>query len=417
MHARKMLLVVALAACAAIFATPVAAHAMVLRQGQTVTVRPDETINDDLYAFGSNVSIEGTVNGDVIAAGQSVSITGHVSGGVFAAGQTVIVSGPIAGSVRAAGQSVQVSGKTDGDALLAGSSVSLLSQGAVGRDLAIGASDITVLGAVGRNLDVAGSTVSLGGTVGGNARVQGSSIKVLPTGRIEGALDYYSNAKPQVAGTVAGTITGHAPPKANSGRAAAAGSAGALGVFWLIVAWVQGLVGMVLFGLVLLLAIPTSMKKSVDAVVIRPWPSLGFGCLTVAVVPAIAFVIFLLGLLVGGWWIAFILLMLYGVALIVASIVGALAFGTVTIGRARRPAHPIWLMIFGLAAIWIVGLVPLVGWLAGFVATLFGLGGLVITSWAGMRAQRTSAPPAPATPVPELAPAPQRSPEAAPPQP
>src|SRR6266540_6669200 len=36
-----------------------------VRQGDSVVVGPNETINDDLYAFGSTVTILGTVNGDV----------------------------------------------------------------------------------------------------------------------------------------------------------------------------------------------------------------------------------------------------------------------------------------------------------------------------------------------------------------
>src|SRR5207247_6511193 len=65
-------------------ATPAAAA--VVRQGETVTVGPDETIEDDLYAFAANVNIAGTVRGDVIAAGANFSVDGTVTGNLMAAG-------------------------------------------------------------------------------------------------------------------------------------------------------------------------------------------------------------------------------------------------------------------------------------------------------------------------------------------
>src|SRR6266542_488128 len=57
-------------------ATP--AFAAEVRQGDNIVVGANETINDDLYAFGSTVTILGTVNGDVFAAGGTTTISGQV---------------------------------------------------------------------------------------------------------------------------------------------------------------------------------------------------------------------------------------------------------------------------------------------------------------------------------------------------
>jgi hypothetical protein len=54
---------------AALFAwLPLEAAAADLRQGSEVTVGPGETVNDDIYAGGGTISIQGTVNGNVFAA-------------------------------------------------------------------------------------------------------------------------------------------------------------------------------------------------------------------------------------------------------------------------------------------------------------------------------------------------------------
>jgi len=76
---------------------PASAFAAEVHSGDTVLVPAGETINDDVYAFGNNVIIQGTVNGDVIAAGSTVTINGHVTGNVMAAGNTVTVSAPVDG--------------------------------------------------------------------------------------------------------------------------------------------------------------------------------------------------------------------------------------------------------------------------------------------------------------------------------
>src|SRR5947199_770077 len=48
---------------------PVGASAADLRQGPSVTISRGQTINDDIYAAGGTISIDGNVNGSVIAAG------------------------------------------------------------------------------------------------------------------------------------------------------------------------------------------------------------------------------------------------------------------------------------------------------------------------------------------------------------
>src|SRR5690242_17414433 len=55
-----------------------------IQQGDSVVIGPDQVVNDDVYAFGSNVQVLGTINGDLFAAGNTVTIGGRVNGSVFA---------------------------------------------------------------------------------------------------------------------------------------------------------------------------------------------------------------------------------------------------------------------------------------------------------------------------------------------
>src|SRR5258707_5050876 len=65
---------------------PAEAQAAEPRQGDTVVVGPDETINDDLYAVGGTITIQGIVNGDVVAAGGTITISGVMNGDVAVGG-------------------------------------------------------------------------------------------------------------------------------------------------------------------------------------------------------------------------------------------------------------------------------------------------------------------------------------------
>src|SRR5215210_4274145 len=99
--------------------TPLLAIAAETRPGDVITVGANETINDDLYAFGRTVEVLGTVRGDVIAAAATVTISGTVTGDVIAAGGQIRVAGDVSGSVRAAGGELAVDGRI-GEDIVAG---------------------------------------------------------------------------------------------------------------------------------------------------------------------------------------------------------------------------------------------------------------------------------------------------------
>ena len=63
------------------------------RSGDDVVIGANEVIDDDLFAAGNRVEINGTVTGDLWATGSEVIVNGEVEGSVFIAGQTLAVNG------------------------------------------------------------------------------------------------------------------------------------------------------------------------------------------------------------------------------------------------------------------------------------------------------------------------------------
>jgi hypothetical protein len=330
-------------------------------QGNNVTVSRNQIINDDLYAFGGTVTIQGRVNGDVVALGGTVTVNGPVSGDVLIGGGTVNVSGRVGRSVRATGGTVTIDAPVGTDVAVAGGTVTLGSGARVGRDVLANAGSTTVDGRVGRNVRMGGGTLRLddGAVVGGN-------------------LIYTSNQQAAIAtgATVRGTIQRYAPQR--MGFWPAAGLFGRTGDS--VVSWLRTLIGLFVLGLLFILLAPRFGRRTVGTLGGSPWASLGLGIALLICVPIAALIVFVVGLFVGGWWLALILLALYGIALVLSIAVTGLFLGRWILERVGRgPVPLVWALLLGLVLLLLVSLVPVAGGLVTAVAMFCGLGALALT--------------------------------------
>src|SRR3990170_2845952 len=77
----------------------------------SVLVRDGDVVDEDLYAGGNQVLIEGTVRGDLmVPAFQRLEISGTVEGDVVGYSPLVVVTGTIGGSLRVAADVVRGEG-------------------------------------------------------------------------------------------------------------------------------------------------------------------------------------------------------------------------------------------------------------------------------------------------------------------
>ncbi len=110
-------------------------------------------------------------------------------------------------------------------------------------------------------------------------------------------------------------------------------------------------------------------------------------------VPIAAFIVFVLGIFLGGWWIGLVVLAIYFIALALGVVVAGLFIGRLVLGRLGRPGlHFAWALLVGLVILTLVSLIPIAGGIVMFFAVLFGLGALAV---AAVRARRGAAPEAP----------------------
>ena len=343
-----------------------------IRQGTTVTVGPGESVNDDIYAFGGTVTIQGTVSGSVIAAGATVTVSGHISRDLIVGGGNVTVSGPVDGSIRATGGTVTLSGPVGGDVVVAGGTVTIASGATIGRDLVAAVGTATVAGPVARRALVSAGTLTLQNKVGGDVTGQVDHLQLDAGAQIGGNLDYTSNneVSKTSGATVAGTTTRHTPKDS--------GASGASGGF---LGWVRGLIGLFALGLLLLFLLPRFSLQATQTLTRSPWASLGIGAAVLVLMPILAVLVFVVGIIIGGWWIGVLLLAAYFLALALAYVVAGFLLGRLVFDRIGwTRAHAVWALLAGLFILTVIGLVPVVGALVSLAAVLLGLGALGLQS-------------------------------------
>ncbi len=346
-----------------------------VRQGDSVVVGPNETINDDLYAFGSTVTILGTVNGDVFTAGSTITVGGNVSGDVFAAGSTTTINGQVRQSVRAAGGTVTLSGPIGEDALIAGGTANLGPSARVGRDLLAGTGSAYINGPVTRNVLMAGGEVTLAAPVGGNVQAQADTLRLSSGAHIAGGLAYTSERGAEIASgaTVGGAIQ-RTEPQLRQQPTGPFGGPGAA-----VIDWIRALVGLTALGLVIVFWFPRFTQRTLGVASRSAWASLGLGFALLVGLPILAIIVLVVGAILGGWWLALLLLAAYAVAIVTGYTLAAVFVGHSAIQVLRlSQQHLAWYLVEGLALIGLVALVPFVGGLIVFTATVFGLGALAL---------------------------------------
>ena len=363
---------------------PSPAVAADIRQGD-VTIGTTDTIEDDLYAFGTNIAINGTIHGDLIAAGNNISVDGTVTGDVIAAGQSVVIRGQVGGSVRAVGSTIVLDGKVTNDLLAAGSEMTILSNGRVGRDVIVGATNATISGQIGRDLQAGSTNVKIDGGVGGNVVATVDRIQLTDRATVGGNLKYTSKNEAQIANTssVKGSIERQTPA---SGRDPLVTGPAAL-----VLEWLKGLIGLLILGILVVFFFPGFARRAGEALVRSPWLTLAVGALVLIGLPILAVIFFAVGALIGGWWIGFVVLSLFVVVLALSIPVAAVGVGGAVLRIARRPV-PVWLaLIIGLVVLLLVALIPILGGLVIFCALLFGIGATTIAVVGNRRAEVAAA--------------------------
>jgi hypothetical protein len=360
---------------------------------KNIYVMQGEEIDGNFIAAGEQVIINGKVKGDVIVAGGTVLVNGAVAGDVIAAGGQVRISGPVQGDIRIAGGDVQVSGIIARNATIFGGNVQLMRESAIGWGLLAAAGNIEMLGSIENEAKVAAGAARINGTIGGDAWLkiaERDQLLIQPQAWVGG--DLRVNA-PTPARILSGaTINGeveYVAPKVRMDRKEIAGAiaAGLAGVFLLLKLLL--LVGMWIYGFILVAAVPKLFEKVSKELQKKFWPSLGKGVVFWVGLPIASLVLLFTGF---GWLVAGVAFGLYLLLGITSVIFISTYFGEWILKKITkrhwRKVSLYWSMLLGVFLFCLVVSIPFIGWLLKILLVSAGVGALGVILLAEMKRYR-----------------------------
>ena len=108
--------------------------------------------------------------------------------------------------------------------------------------------------------------------------------------------------------------------------------------------------------------------------------------------PCAAAVLFILGVMIGGWWIGLGVIPVYFFLLATGYVIAASRVGAAVLSRSGRgsAAHG-WSLLLGLVLVGLVTAIPVLGWTVGWTVAVFGVGALAL-AWYRARRPAASAP-------------------------
>ncbi|MFH1246669.1 MAG: polymer-forming cytoskeletal protein [Candidatus Liptonbacteria bacterium] len=364
-------------AALAVALLPLASSAAEFSGGQTYDLRKGQAVNNNLYAIGGNVTVEGDINGDLISAGGNVLLAGTVRDDALLAGGTVNVLGPVNGDLRVVGGNITIAGPVKGEVVVVGGTVTFLSGAKVGKGVSVAGGQIKLDGEVVGKVTVRGGMVEIAGTIHNDLDIKADqSVKIASTAVVDGNLNY---AAPKEAEIMSGAsvkgqtnFTLREPSAKKPNQKAGSGALAFLGIWFLV-----KLVSLLVTGLLLMWLV----KKPLEHVMHSGRTTFGYsllrGFVVLVVVPIAAIILFitLIGVLPG-----IITLILYFLVMMLGGVTAGILFGCVLeklFNKNKEPQVSWKTIIGGNIALTVLAFIPMLGWILSLVFFLAALGAWV----------------------------------------
>lgn len=339
-----------------------------LEGGEEYTLRSGTTVEDDLYAGGGTVTIEGTVTGDLLVGGGNVFFSGSVAEDAALGGGNVQITGTVAEDLRVGGGNVIMSGSTGGDLVATGGNVHITSSAVINGDIIGAGGRILIEGRVNGDAQLFGGDIEINGAIQGPVTVTaGQRVRLGPEARLGSDLSYRAPSEFERAeeAEVSGSISFE--PSIRPEREAA----GFL-TFW----WIAKLLMTLATAGVLYLLFRRRVRSTVEEGISRFGSSILFGFIGLVVTPIAIIILFVsiigipLGILVG---------LMYMIWLVLGWATAGIIFGSLIFSWIFR-TYPLRVdlltILVGVLAIEALMLIPFIGWFAAFVLWLMALGSI-----------------------------------------
>jgi cytoskeletal protein CcmA (bactofilin family) len=384
---RGSAMAVLLASFGLLFAVSSPVTATEFRKGDTVTIKKGDVIHGDLFVTGEHVRIEGEVDGDVYAFANQLDVSGRINGDLIGFAQSERISGVIDGNIRSFANSVTISGNVERSVLVWNQTFNLDSSGKVGRSLTAGGQTLTLDGKVGRDFLGFSESTTISGFVGGSVRGRGKDLSIVSGAEIDGRTTFDGQKEPSVSSDAKLASPAEFTKIQHKSQARGGGY-----YIWRVI-WTGTFI---LFGLVLAGLMPKFAVETVDSAG-HLGASFGLGVLVFCgvFIGSIIACFTIVGLLVGLSSLMLWLVMLFAAEVVVGGIVGQWIMGR------SDDFWPFFVrVVVGVAAVRVVTSLPFVGFWAGLIVIVWGMGAISLALY--RRLQPTLAPNIPPVPMQPL---------------
>jgi cytoskeletal protein CcmA (bactofilin family) len=351
------------------------------------TVRPGETHKGDVMRFATSVNIEGTLDGDLYVTAQTIRISGVVTGDVFVAGSQVDVTGEIKKSLRSASGNVVLDGTVGGSVAITGGTLTVGSKAHILENLTAYTGQFTHRGVVDGVLTFTGGVAVIGGEVKDDANITADAIEIEPGAHFDGDVDYSTRKQMDAAiqAVTAGDVSfdeqpikekKHKSDDEDSLRPTKFG----------VGKWIAFFIASLLFGCAMLALFKDHEPKVTAAIQTDTLRSFGIGFVSILVTIAVCLSVILLLTIPF----IFIYLLGYIVAAYLAKIPVAIWVGRALSSRVGWSLGPYKSLALGLAVLYLVFMLPVIGILAQIFVALLGLGAMISVYIAHRQARKAA---------------------------
>lgn len=325
------------------------------------TITDDNFKKGDVYLTGDDVTIDYIVDGNLFVLANNVTINSQIGGDAFICAQTVTVGdqGYIFSNLFTFSQNVEIQGVVY-DLYAAAQNVKI--SGYVYRDIRVGCDSLEIAGTVGRNAYIECSSLQIAQGNDGTTDGQQTST-ITKQGMINGNLNYTSS---QEANIPQGSVTGETnfTQKTVSNTSAIQDHIMSLGsivvtaiLIWLLCLWLA----------------PKFLENTTKLIAKKPLPVIGLGIVTPIALILISIILLALGITSS---LGLLLLALFFILVGVSTSIFIIMVNNFVCNKLKIQKN---IGIFGMLIVtaiilWLIGLIPYIGSIIGFIAVIIGMG-------------------------------------------
>jgi len=359
----------------------------------TFSLPAAETSLGDLYFGGSRLRLDGQLDGSIVAAARTATITGRVarnayvaaqnvdlsgtvSGDLLAACATLSVTGPVLGSVRVLCGAAHVNNRVGQDLLAACEGLNIGPDAEVRGDVIAGCNSLEISGTVRGDVRAGAATIIISGIVDGDVDVAvGQRLTLTDSARIFGSLRYRSDLKLDLGNPDAVFGTTEFLPHVRPAQLRPTRHHRWFLPALLLPLTVLSLLAALVAGFLLIAVWRRPLAAALDECTGRFGRTIGFGAVGFFATPLAALVSLAAVVTIPA---AAIVLVGYLVGIYLAKILAGIFVGRLIFRLFGVREVSLWAAApVGIAVVYALCAVPVVGWLIWLFAVLIGFGVLV----------------------------------------